>query len=50
MLRQAAKPFIDPLRIVETTIIDPTFEENGILVLGVVFFIQSTFANQNNSF
>ena len=28
----------------------PTFEENGIFMLGVVFFIQSIFGNQNNSF
>ena len=28
----------------------PTFEENEIFVLGVVFYVQPTFLNQNNSF
>ena len=27
----------------------PTFEENGIFMLGLVFFIQSVFANRNHS-
>ena len=31
-------------------VIFPTFEENGIFMLGVVFFIQSIFADRNNSF
>ena len=30
-------------------VIVPTFEENGIFMLGV-FFIQSTFADRNNSY
>ena len=28
----------------------PTFEENGILKFGVVFFIQSNFGDRNNNF
>ena len=28
----------------------PTFEENGIFMLGVVFFIQSIFTDPNNNF
>ena len=31
-------------------LIVPTFEENGMFMLGVVFFIQSIFADRNNSF
>ena len=31
-------------------VIVPTFEENGIFMLGVVFFIQSIFADRNNNF
>ena len=39
MVRQAAMSFIDPLRIAETTIIDPTFKENGIFIMfGMVFY------------
>ena len=28
----------------------PAFEENEIFVLGVVFYVQPTFVNRNNSF
>ena len=28
----------------------PTLEENGIFILGLVFFIQSIFGDRNNSF
>ena len=34
----------------DSTIKFPTFEENGIFMLGVVSFIQSKFADRNNSF
>ena len=33
-----------------TTIFAPTFEENGIFMLGIVFFIQSIFTDRNNNF
>ena len=33
-----------------STLVVPTFDENGIFMLGVVFFIQSTFADRNSNF